>query len=150
MTDLLMFLHITSAAIWVGGGFLLQVLMWRAQKLGPETVREFTNAAEWTSQRLFMPASFSALIFGVATVVSGGYDWGDPWIGIGFLGFILSALIGMAVLGPTSKRMKALIAERGPTDPVVTQLSRRIQNFGRIDLIILIAVVADMVFKPGL
>jgi len=149
MTDVLKFLHVLSAAIWVGGGFMLQALLYRSRKLGPEAVGRFNETAEWTSNHVFMPVSFAALIFGIATVISGGYDWGDLWITLGLVGFFLSAINGMAVLGPTAKKMKALVAERGPNDPVVAHMGRRLDLFGKVDLAILIAVVFVMVVKPG-
>ncbi len=148
-TDAFRFLHVLSAIIWVGGGAMMQLLINRATELGPETTAEFSKAAEWTSQHVFMPAAFSALGFGIATVAAGGYDWAAMWIGLGFAGFLVSALIGTAILGPTYKKMAALAAERGPHDPVVTHMARRIQFAGRVDLIILIAVVFVMVVKPG-
>lgn len=148
-TDVVKFLHIFFAIVWVGGGIMLQILLARAKKAGPETMGHFTQMAEWTSNRIFMPSSFLTLTFGIWTVIAGGYDWGAMWIGVGFGGFILSSVIGMAVLGPTAKRMKALMAERGPSDPVVTHLSRRLDLFGRIDLVILVVVVFMMVTKPA-
>jgi uncharacterized membrane protein len=147
-TDILKFAHVLAAVIWVGGGFMLQVLLARSRKLGPETMNHFTSAAEWTSNRIFMPASFAALVFGIATVIAGDYDWGSTWISVGFAGFVVSALIGMAILGPTSKKLKELGPQRGPNDPVVTQLARRIDRAGKVDLVVLLVVVFFMVVKP--
>jgi hypothetical protein len=45
--------------------------------------------------------------------------------------------------------MKDLIAERGPEDVGVQRLARRMQAAGRLDLVVLTAVVFDMVVKPG-
>ena len=145
---ILKFLHVLSATIWVGGGFMLQMLLWRARRLGPEMAASFNQAAEWTSQHVFMPASFATLAFGIATVVVGPWSFSDLWITLGFVGFAVSALNGMAVLGPTAKKMKAVIEERGPNDPVATHMARRLDLFGRIDLVVLIAVVFDMIVKP--
>jgi uncharacterized membrane protein len=149
-TDILKFFHVLFAITWVGGGIMLQFLLARAKQAGPETLGHFNEMAEWTSAHVFMPSSFLTLGFGIATVASdSGYDWGAPWIGVGFAGFLFSAILGMAVLGPTAKKMKTLIAERGPNDPVVTHLARRMNNVGRVDLTILIVVVFMMVTKPG-
>jgi uncharacterized membrane protein len=148
-TNILKFLHVLFAITWVGGGVMFHFLMSRAKKAGPETMGHFNELAEWTSNHVFMPSSFLTLGFGIATVAAGDYDWAAPWISIGFTGFLLSAIIGMAVLGPTSKKMKALVAERGPNDPVVTHLTRRLGLFGRIDTLVLIIVVAAMVIKPS-
>jgi uncharacterized membrane protein len=148
-TDILKFFHVLFAITWVGGGIMLQFLLGRAAKAGPDTMAKLNEMAEWTSNHVFMPSSFLTLAFGIATVVSGSYDWGAPWIGIGFAGFVLSALLGMGVLGPTAKKMKTLIAERGPQDPVVAHLGRRMGMVGRIDMVILIVVVFAMVTKIG-
>jgi uncharacterized membrane protein len=149
-TTILKFLHVLAAVVWVGGGVMLQVLLARSRKAGPESAAAFNQHAEWTSRHLFMPASFAALVFGIATVLAGNYDWADLWITLGFVGFFISAINGMAVLGPTAKKMKAVVDERGPNDPVAVHMARRMDLFGRIDLVVLIAVIFDMVVKPGL
>jgi uncharacterized membrane protein len=148
-TGILKFLHVLFAITWVGGGVMLAFLLARANKSGPEALKTFNEMAEWTSQHVFMPSSFLTLGFGIATVAAGGFDWGAPWIAIGFAGFLISAILGMAVLGPTAKKMKTLIEQRGPSDPVVTHLSRRMALVGRIDTAILIVVVFAMVTKPS-
>jgi hypothetical protein len=56
----------------------------------------------------------------------------------------------MVNLGPTARKMKELIGERGPEDSGVQKLARRMDIAGRFDLVILTAVVFDMVVKPGL
>jgi uncharacterized membrane protein len=149
-TTIFKFLHVLSVIVWVGGGIMFQILLARARKAGPESTAEFNRHAEWTSQRVFMPASFAALISGVVTVIVGSYDWADAWIAIGFVGFFLSAINGMAILGPTAKKMKAVVEERGPNDPVAAHMARRLDLFGKVDLVVLIAVVFDMIVKPGL
>jgi hypothetical protein len=64
--------------------------------------------------------------------------------------FVLTSLNGMVFLTPQTKRLKPLIAERGEDDPGVQALVKRVTLASRIDLLILIAVVVDMVIKPGL
>ena len=147
--DIVKFLHIFAVIVWVGGGIMLQILLGRARKAGPADVASFTGAAEWTSQRVFMPMSFAVLGFGIWLVVDSPWNFSEPWIGIGIIGYALSALNGMINLGPTARKMKALIAERGPADPGVQTLAKRLNLGGRLDLLVLVAVVFDMVIKPG-
>lgn len=147
--DVIVFLHILAVIIWVGGGFMFQVLLWRASRIGPESVASFNQAAEWTSQRIFMPASFATLGSGIWAVIAGPWTFGEGWIIAGLAGFAISAINGSAVLGPTSKKLKTTIEERGPSDPAAMKLARRIDIAGRIDLLVLIIVVFNMVVKPG-
>lgn len=147
--DFLLFLHTFAVIVWLGGGIMLQILLGRARKAGPSDLQSFNSAAEWTSQRVFMPASFAVLGFGIWLVVESPWNFSDAWIGIGIIGYALSALNGMINLGPTARKMKELIAERGPADPAVQGLGKRMSIAGRLDLLVLIAVVFDMVVKPG-
>lgn len=148
--EILLFFHILAVTVWIGGGFMLQILLYRARRAGPDAVASLNESAEWTSQRIFMPASFAVLGFGIWLVVDGPWNFSDPWIGIGILGYAISALNGMINIGPSARKMKELIAEKGPTDPGVGKLSRRIDIAGRIDLVVLFAVLLDMVVKPGI
>ena len=147
--DIIVFFHVLAAIVWVGGGVMLQILLSRASRLGPESVASFSQAAEWTSQHVFMPASFAALGFGIWAVIAGPWTFGEGWIIAGLVGFAISSINGSAILGPTSKKLKAAVEERGPNDPAVKQLARRIDIAGRIDLLVLVVVVFNMVVKPG-
>ena len=144
-------LPVLSVIVWVGGGVMLQVLMARAQKTGPEAVRYVQRRREWTSTRdIHAGVVRRARLRHLADRSPAGTTSATCGSTLGIVGFAASALIGMAILGPTSKKMKALAAERGPNDPVVVHMSRRIELAGRFDLVILILVVLDMVVKPGL
>lgn len=147
--DVIKFLHLIAVIIWLGGGVMLQILLARSRRAGPEAVATFNQSAEWTSQRVFMPASFVVLGSGIWLVIDSPWAFSDPWIGIGILGYAISAVNGMVNLGPTARKMKELIAERGPQDAGVARLGRRMDRAGRFDLVVLTAVVLDMVVKPG-
>ena len=147
--EVIVFFHVLAVIVWLGGGIMFQILLARASKIGPESVASFNQAAEWTSQRVFMPSSFAALAFGIWAVIAGPYTFGEGWIIAGLVGFALSALNGSLILGPTSKKMKEAVDARGPSDPAVMRLARRIDRAGRVDLVVLILVVFNMVVKPG-
>ena len=147
--EILKSLHLLGAVVWLGGGFMLQVLLGLVRRAGPEDLAAFTRSAERTSQRIFMPASFAVLAFGIWLVVDGPWNFSDAWIGIGIAGYAVSALNGMINIGPTSRKMKEAIARRGAGDPTVAALARRLNAWGWIDLAVLTAVVVDMIVKPG-
>lgn len=148
--EIVKFLHVLAVIVWVGGGVMIQILLARAKRAGPEAMTWFNQGAEWTSQRVFVPASFAALGFGIWLVIDGPWSFGDTWITLGLVGFAVSAINGSVNLGQAAKKMKELIASKGPADPGVQRLARHMDVFGRIDLLILTAVVFDMVVKPGL
>lgn len=148
--ELVVFLHVLAAVVWVGAGIGLQLLEVRAKRSGPERMRFFGQEAEWLSTRLFMPASFASVFFGVWAVAIGPWSFSDAWITAGFAGFVITILVGMGLIAPTSKKLAQIAAERGPQDPEAQRLSRRMMIASRFNMLVLIAVVFDMVVKPGL
>lgn len=148
--EFVVFLHVLTAVAWVGGGAIMQVLAIAAKRAeDPAAGMHYGRQAEWVGNRYFMPASFAVLGFGLWATIIGPWSFGDLWITLGLVGYALSALIGMAGLSPLAKRAQRLTAERGPMDPVVLHTRRRMERLTRLDLVILVAVVFDMVVKPG-
>jgi hypothetical protein len=56
----------------------------------------------------------------------------------------------MAYFGPESGRLGRLVGELGVDDPEVRARMKRLLMISRIELVLLVLVVADMVAKPGL
>ena len=152
MYEFLKTIHVIFAAIWVGTAAQQQFAAARAQmraKSDPKYLVEFADDAEWYGKRLFAPASGITAVFGVLLVIQSGWEFNDLWIIIGIALFVLSSIIGAAFLTPESGRLKELVAQKGMDDPEVKGRIARINMVVRVDFLILIAVVADMVVKPG-
>jgi hypothetical protein len=143
------FLHVLSAMVWVGGGVMMQALAARSFKGAPEDSLQFAQQAAWVGNRVFMPASFATVIFGLGLVGIGHYQW-KLWLVLGLIGFVITAVNGAAVLGRIGKKLGQLASERGPSDPVVQYTARRLRMAMAFDLIVILLVVFDMVTKPGL
>jgi uncharacterized membrane protein len=149
--EVLVFVHVLGVVVWVGGSIGLHLFAVRAvRSTDPARVAGFSADAEWIGLRVFMPASLVVLIAGIWAAVDGDWDFGNAWISIGFAAFLVSFFLGMAFLGPESERIKALVAERGLTDPEVARRTGRILMLSRIELVILIVAVWAMVTKIGL
>lgn len=74
----------------------------------------------------------------------------DLWIIIGVVGFLYSAVTGAAIIGPLSGKTGKLIEERGGGDPQVAANIRKVFLFGRIEMVVMIIVIAVMTMKPTL
>jgi uncharacterized membrane protein len=151
MTDynLLLWIHVTAAAIWVGGAFATQMFALRALATKDGTrMANFAADAEWAGTRVFMPASIVVLVIGIALVLNGDWGFSRPWILIGLGGILATVITGAGFLGPESGRLKELIATKGPDDPQVTDRIKRILAISRIDLAVLLFILFDMTVKP--
>jgi uncharacterized membrane protein len=141
-------IHVIAAVVWVGGGLALIVLAILYDRRNDlDSLFSIARHAEWLGTRVFMPASFVTLGFGLATAANGNWDWGNAWIIIGLVGWAASAFVGIALITPRVKRLGAVTPDRY-ADPDVQARVREIMRIARIDSVILTLVVLDMVAKP--
>jgi uncharacterized membrane protein len=150
--DWLLLGHILAAIAWVGGAITMQTVGARLVRAeSPEAVAAFARTAEWIGPRLYMPASLAVLGFGIAMVaVSETWSIGDLWIILGLVGIAISAIGGAVFFGPQAKRIGEALRSEGAESERAQALIRRLFVVGRVDLLLLLLIVADMVLKPGL
>jgi uncharacterized membrane protein len=148
--ELLLFVHVLAAVVWVGGATSLQVLAIRAER-SPDAgrVANFATEAEWVGSRVFLPASLVLLLAGIGLTFEGDWGFTTPWVLLGLIAYGLSALTGSLFLGPESGRIGRMITEVGPQDPDVIARIKRIFVVSRIELAVLLLIVFDMTVKPG-
>jgi uncharacterized membrane protein len=141
--------HVAGAVFWVGGGVTLTVLALGAErKSDPAEMAMIARQAAFVGERFFAPAGLLVLAMGIAMVVNLGLDWGKFWIVAGLVGYGITFLTGLLVLGPQAKRVGQLIETRGPAAAQTQAAIRRILLLARVDEGVLLLVVADMVLKP--
>jgi uncharacterized membrane protein len=141
--------HVALAVFWVGGGLTLTVLALRAERTAdPTEMAMIARQAAFVGERFFAPAGLLVLGMGIAMVVNLGLDWGASWIVVGLVGYAITFLTGLLVLGPQAKRIAQLIETKGPAAVETQAAIRRILLIARVDEGVLLLVVADMVLKP--
>jgi hypothetical protein len=148
--ELLLFGHLLFVVAWVGTDIAMQVLSLRVIAAGPDRTAAFLSDVEWLGTRLLTPSALLVVIFGFGLLSELDYSVGDTWIWLALAAFAASFVAGAGFLGPESGRIGNLVAERGAEDPEVQARIRRILLVSRIELVILILVILDMVVKPGL
>ena len=145
-------IHVLAAVTWVGGAIGQNLMATRLirTKHGP-TMANFAKEAEWIGTRVFLPSSVILLGLGIWMVAGFDlWDFSDLWVELGILGILLTVITGAAVIGPTSKKIGQLIEEKGPEDTEVTNQIQKLLKIARVDLVVLVLVVIDMVTKPVL
>jgi uncharacterized membrane protein len=147
--ELLKFVHVVAAAVWVGGAVMLRVQGSRALAADRARAAQLATEGEQLGMRVLMPASILLLVAGLLTAFEGGYGLEPLWVKLGLAIYVVSAVVGARFLGPLNKQAGELNAERGPDDPELAARLRRISTIGWIDLGLLVAAVFVMVVKPG-
>jgi uncharacterized membrane protein len=149
MYQVLLYIHIVSAVIWVGGAFAIQALAVLVSRSDdPMELPRLGRNLEIIGTRVFMPAAVVLFLAGVVMTIQ-KWSFGDTWIAVAIALWILSALAGAIYLGPRAKRMAALFAIEGPSSVAARGLIRRLFIISRAELVSFAIVIALMVFKPG-
>lgn len=147
--ELLLFMHVVSAIIWVGAATTYFALEVRTDLSGDlEREASQNDDADWLAPRLFIPASMATLIFGVLAAIEGDWDFGSLWIIIGLSGFAVSFATGIGYFAPEIKKLAAAMERNGATDHEVRRRVANLKMVGRIELAVLYVVVVSMVAKP--
>lgn len=72
--ELLLFLHISSAIVWLGAGFLTTILDLKAGRTGdPAETARMGETTQWLAPRLFIPAALTTFLLGLLLTIDG------PW-----------------------------------------------------------------------
>jgi len=142
--------HIIAAAVWVGGAFMIQALAFRITRTGDgRRQAEFAKDTEVVGMRVFIPATWILLLAGIAMMINFDWSWGQNWIVFGLIAFAISFIVGAGFLGPEGGRIAAVIEREGPTSPEAQMRIRRILLISRVELVVLLAVIVNMVVKPA-
>jgi len=141
--------HVVGAVIWVGGGMTLTILAARAERSkDPTEMSTIARQAAFVGERVFAPVGLLVFLMGIAMVINLHWGWGTTWIVIGLVGYVVTFLTGLLVLGPQAKRVGKLIETKGAEAAETQAAIQRILLIARADIGVLLLVVADMVLKP--
>lgn len=149
MYDLLLYLHILSGTVWVGGAVYVQLLGIRVSRSDdPAELPRFARNIEAIGRVVFAPAAFVILGTGAVMTLQ-AWDFGQAWIAFAIGLWVVSAVAGSAYLAPTSKRVAALFEADGPASVAGRRLIGRMFLVSRLELVSFAVIIALMVFKPG-
>jgi uncharacterized membrane protein len=142
-------IHVSIAVFWVGGGLTLTVLaLWAQTKDDPEEMATIARQAAFVGERFFAPAGLVVLAMGITMVINDHIGFGTTWVIIGLVGYGLTFTTGIGFLAPRAKRIAELLETKGAAADETQAAIREILLIARIDVGVLLIVVADMLMKP--
>jgi uncharacterized membrane protein len=147
--EVLLFLHILATIVWIGAGVCLQFLTFRGrQTKDGQFLQSIGAMSDWLAQRLFIPSSLSVFVLGVLLTIEGPWSFDTLWVDLGLAGFAFSFVTGLFFLRPEGERIGKAIAAHGPRSQEAGFYMKRIDAVQRLELVILVLVVAAMSIKP--
>lgn len=142
-------LHVLTAAIWVGTAIQQQIQAARLRATKDERkMLDFIDEAEYFGKFVFAPISAITAVFGLALVWQGWPNFTDAWVLIAIVLWIVSVAIGAGYLSPQTVKISELSKEKGYNDAEVQGRIAKVTTATRIDGVILVLAIADMVIKP--
>lgn len=148
--ELLVFVHVSAAIVWIGGAVAIQFFAHLARKSAdPSRMVAFTRDVEWIGKHVFTPASLIVVLVGFVLIWDGPWTLGMEWVWMSLIIFGISFALGIGFFTPESMRIGKMIEAEGAESPAVQARITRILNLIRLDLVLLFAIVYLMVAKPG-
>ena len=138
--------HVVAAVVWVGGSVLALTLGYYLRGRDIETRVEYTRWTEWLGPRLFAPMSVIVIIAG-PLLADRLYDFDQTWLTLGFIGWGLSFLIGVAFYPREGAKREKLIEQDGMANEQVARSINRVLTVATVDTLIVLLVVIARVTK---
>jgi uncharacterized membrane protein len=149
MYELIKYVHVVCAIIWVGGAFFAQLLALRASRSSdPSDLPRIGESIGYLGGRVFLPASILLFVAGII-LVSQRWAFSSVWVSVSMALWLVSALVGALYLGPRSAKVGALFAAEGPTSVAGRETLNKLFLVSRLELVSFAIIVFMMVVKPG-
>jgi uncharacterized membrane protein len=148
MYHVVVFVHVLSAIVAVGANATYPVWFARGS-IEREHLLFALRGVKFIDDRIANPAYGLLLITGVAQVIMSGRPFSEPWIAWALGLFALLGIVAFAFYSPALARQIKILAASGPDDPASIAANQRQSMFGALLMVLVLAVVALMVFRPG-
>ncbi len=141
----LLFIHIVGAIVFVGGGITLGV-----QVLGAgRAPRQFLDMAELSGRAIGVGAVVT-LLSGIALVLeSDVWSFSMGFVLFGIATIVISGAVDALYFRKQTAAIGAAIVEGGPESPEVHAGLLRVARANAIVILLYVATIWAMVFKPG-
>jgi succinate dehydrogenase/fumarate reductase cytochrome b subunit len=148
--ELLLTLHVLAMGTWFGSSLAILVMGLRARRTDVGVFSTFAiNATSWAG-RAHPAAGVVLLLTGFGMIGdSEAYSMSELWVILALVGLVAAFGVGGAFIGKTSNAIVQKIESNGGTLAVDDgPLVDRLFLYTRIELVILLLVITDMVVKP--
>lgn len=148
MYHAVVFIHVLSAIVAVG--YNASYAVWLARgAMDRQHLLFALRGIKFMDDRVANPAYGLLLITGVAQVVMSHRPWHEAWIEWALGLYLILAIVAFAAYSPALKREIEILSASGADDPKFIAAERRQTLFGVILMLLALAIIGLMVFRPG-
>ena len=146
---LLKFAHVAAVIVWLGGSLALAAVMGALAKEENRAIpAAFLREASFYGPIIMGPASLVTLLTGLGMALI-TRQFGALWVQIGFGGILVHFVMGPGLIRAATLHLEHLLSGPSVELTSLNAARRRLRNLNLIYLVVLFAVVAAMVLKPG-
>lgn len=147
----LLLIHIVAAMIWVGGGIMLVVVGARIHRAADPGMRLMFVRQSAVAGPMSGISALVLLGAGIGMVIENeAWTFSQLWIWLALVLLSVSLAVGASYYGRVGKRMEEALEAGEPGRAEADRLIRQYLRVATADLVLLLVIVWDMVFKPGL
>ena len=141
----LLLVHILAGIAWLGGGIVIQVTQRRAFRSGGRPALDRVRRDQaWTDTWLAIPAPLLVVGSGAAMVVTNpGWRFSQVWVWMAVAIVVLYEGLAFSVGARIYQQVESGVRTPEEADPGASLI-----RLGDVLLVLLVAVVSLMVFKP--
>ncbi len=149
MRHWILFFHLLSVIVWMGGSIYVEALMAAAGRGGDETaLMTVFRKVGATNRRLFNLAGVAAIVFGFWLVgISSHIGFEEPWIGAGILLAAIAVVVDLFYATPRVDRVERALNDPESGNDVVPGLMRQVTMASHVRTGLLVVAMVFMVFK---
>ena len=108
----LLAMHITAIASWLGADVVQHGMRHRWKKETPEATEAWARMQFWLHDRYYAVVAGLILVTGIALVEDGDWGWSSTFVWVGIATVVAGGTLGgIGLKGLAKKRMEALVAD---------------------------------------
>jgi len=142
---LLLALHITAVAAWLGANFVQIVLSPRIARSPAATAAEWARQTVWLGRRYYNVVGTLIGLTGVLLVLDGDWAWSSGFIWVGVVVLVIGGLMGVLVFESLMTR-RIVALDTGEAESAAGLL-RRIMQFAVLDTVLVLIALVAMVHR---
>lgn len=141
--------HVVLGTVWLGGAIYQETLVSAARRESREAHVRTAIRTAMNNARIYPVVTMLVMATAVWMILARSYlDWTDGWIIASIVLWLAGVLLGIFYFTPQAKQLAARLEAEGPTESVGIAAERMLK-VASADIIMLLALLTLMIFKPG-
>ncbi|MEN8234036.1 MAG: DUF2269 family protein [Actinomycetota bacterium] len=149
MRNWILFFHVLSVIVWLGGSIYTEALMAAAKRGGEAALHtEVFRRVGASNRRLFNLAGISTIVFGFWLVfISPGWEFEMTWVAVGILMASFAVVIDLFYATPRTDAVEMLLSGEEVDQDAVSTVVKQVILAGHARVGLLFVALFFMIFK---